>query len=234
MEGLLKCDVTLRCLTSLGKSITRLPGYGSLVRLTVVDDGSDPEHVGAWASVLLRQGIEATWMRVDRLAGQSSFGVAIAAASSTNSSLVYFVEDDYLHFPEAITVLMQGFAVLRSTVPDGQFAMTTYDCPDRYTRPPYQSTIWFAGGRYWRTVRHTTGTFAITGGLLQKYWAMYSKFADYGRDSSVSEDTTINRVYQCVPCFSPIPTLAIHLQYAETLPLLLPEGGWRGLWDSMA
>lgn len=233
MAGLQKFDVVHRCLRSLGRSMTRVPGHQELLRLTVVDDASDREHVATWKALLRDLRLTANWVETDSRSGGSSFRTAIEAARAVQPNAVYFVEDDYLHYPEAIVRLLHGYAVLRGVTSQGEVALTTYDCPDRYIRTPYPSSIWFAGDRYWRTVRHTTGTFMISGKTLERHWELYAKFGQYGIDPSVNEDTTLNRVYSQIPCFSPIPTLSIHMQYQETLPLLLPAGSWRELWDAL-
>jgi hypothetical protein len=233
MAGLQKVDVVQRCLRSLGRSMTMVPGHQELLRLTVIDDASDPEHVASWQAILRDLGLVATWIRTDSRSGATSFHAAIEAVRSVQPRAVYFVEDDYLHYQAAVERLLQAYDVLQMVTPRGEVAITPYDCPDRYTRTPYPSSIRFAVDRYWRTVRHTTGTFMISGATLQRHWELYTKFGQYGIDPQVNEDTTINLVYSQIPCFSPIPTLAIHLQYQETLPLLLPAGSWRELWDQM-
>jgi hypothetical protein len=58
---------------------------------------------------------------------------------------------------------------------------------------------------------------------LARYYARLARFRDYGKDPAVNEETTVNLIYKEVLCFSPIPSLAEHYQYNETLsPFFCP------------
>lgn len=234
LRGLGKREIVDRCVRSLGRSIATAAGLPDAIRLQVIDDGSPSHEVDAWAATLASHGIDARWTRLEAAEVSRSLQVAFEQARDSRSDLLYFVEDDYLHYPEAIDVLLRSYEQLRRLAPDGQVAITPYDCPDRYLRGVYPTTMEFAAGRYWRTTRHTTGTFMVTRQTFERHLPKYLEFARYGTDPRVNEDTTINLVYRSTPCFSPIPSLAIHLQYEETIPLLLPDGGWQRLWDSVA
>lgn len=234
MGGFQKPEVVLRCLRSLGRSMSAVVNFHDYLQLHIVDDASDTADVVTWKRALEQMGVQAEWSRTDSRTGRSSFDVATEIAEAQTADAIYFVEDDYLHYPEALGCVLASFKELQRASANGEIALTTYDCPDRYRRGPYPATIEFAGGRYWRTVRHTTGTFLVSRSTLQRHLGVYQKFGDYGRDPSVCEDTTINTVYRQIPCFSPIPTLTIHLQYDDTLPLMLPRDGWKALWDRMA
>lgn len=209
-------------------------GPGREVHLHVIDDGSVPGDVDAWQRVLDCEQVAADWTQLAPEQGLPSLRVAFDVARKHCSDAIYFVEDDYLHYPNAIEAMLSGFETLRHLAHDMQVALTPYDCPDRYLRGVYPTTIEFASGRYWRTTRHTTGTFLVTRQTFEEHLQRYIDYSRYGADPSVNEDTTINLVYRTVPCFSPIPSLAIHLQYEETIPLLLPDGGWQKLWESVA
>jgi hypothetical protein len=56
-------------------------------------------------------------------------------------------------------------------------------------------------------------------------------FTRYGIDPGVSEANTINHVYKSMPCFSPLPSLAVHFQHLDTLS---PYFDWRGWWEASA
>lgn len=232
LNGLGKREIVDRCVRSLGRSITA-SGMTN-VRLYVIDDGSPSSDVDAWASTLAQCSIEARWILLEASPVSGSLRAAFDLARESQSELIYFVEDDYLHYPEAIGVMLRSFTQLRGLTPDAQVAITPYDCPDRYQRGVYPTTIEFSSGRYWRTTRHTTGTFMVPRQTFEMHLPRYLDYSRYGSDPGVSEDTSINLVYRNVPCFSPIPSLAIHLQYEDTIPLLLPDGGWQRLWDSVA
>lgn len=234
LAGIEKPELILRSMRSLCRSAAAVQWARGRMRLHVVDDASDPELVGKWKSEAAVHGVAFEWHSADSRTGRTSFDVAIDIAVASGCELIYFLEDDYIHYAESIPCILTGYSMLRMTAPNGEVALTPFDCPDRYTRSPYPTTIRHGAGRYWRTVRHTTGTFAVQRRTLDRYISLYRRFAAYGRDPSICEDTTINQVYQEVPCYAPIPTLAIHLQYDSTIPLLLPSAGWQALWDAQA
>lgn len=228
-----KPELILRSLRSLCQSLASDADLTPRLELHAVDDASDAALVTCWQEETANAGFPFHWHQIDSRAGSASFDVAIDVALASTSEAIYFLEDDYLHFEESVPRLIHSYTNLKSTVVGGEVAVTPYDCPDRYHRP-YPCVLQFVGDRYWRSIRHTTGSFLVSRHTLQKYLALYRRFAQYGRKLDVSEDNTINRVYSEVPCYSPIPSLAIHLQYESTIPLMLPHGGWLGLWHSLA
>lgn len=233
IAGIQKPELALRSLRSLCRSLTQNISLLQRLELHAIDDASDPLCVARWQEEAARAGLSFQWHMIDSRSGRASFDVAIDVALASACEAVYFLEDDYLHFQESMPCLLLSFEQLKAFGVGGDVALTPYDCPDRYCRP-YPSVLKFVGDRYWRTVRHTTGTFLVTRRILERHLPTYRRFAQYGREPGVSEDATINRVYGEIPCYSPIPSLAIHLQYETTIPLMLPHGGWAGLWNSLA
>ncbi len=99
---------------------------------------------------------------------------------------------------------------------------------DRYSYPPYRNEpcqIAFSNGRHWRTDTHTTGTFMISRENLVRYWTEFIKFSRYD-GSTFTENNTINHIYKKVPLFTPIPTLAIHVQDEGSIPHTVEISEW--------
>lgn len=81
----------------------------------------------------------------------------IASLSLPPNTLVYIVEDDYLHRPGWVETLLEAFAI-----PDIDYA-TLYDHRDKYFDPMYRnltSKIYATDRCHWRTTPSTTHTFA--------------------------------------------------------------------------
>jgi hypothetical protein len=131
------------------------------------------------------------------------------------SDLVLFVEDDYLchqdMVQECLYFYREGKRILGKEI-----AIHPTDDPLRY-RDCYPSYIFLGEKRHWRQVAQTTCTFLVHHDILEKYWNLYERMSRYGEDPEVGEDNSINLVYKEVPCFSPIPTLALHYQYGWTI-----------------
>jgi hypothetical protein len=90
----------------------------------------------------------------------------LAAREWDDGDLVYFVEDDYLHLPEALETLIAA----GNELPWAPY-FTLYDCPDRYTRSDDadggRARVFIGGGRHWRTVESTTHTFAARARVIR-------------------------------------------------------------------
>jgi len=87
------------------------------------------------------------------------------------------------------------------------------------------------GQRHWRTNTHTTCTFLTTPGVIRREWDLFEKFAkNYMKDPQVSEENTINLAWNKpnVQLFSPIPSLALHMQFKEQMDRTVI---WKQLWD---
>jgi len=230
-----KREVVLRCLHSVVQAIRHCHlHYPVELKLVVIDDHSDPDVVRTIEALLATAPIPAELRPLQGTGNGRSLQENYEYARAHCSDLIYFCEDDYLHAPEAITEMLQTYDQLAPEFPNG-LAMHPYDCPDRYLNPfphgQYPANLYLGSRRYWRTVMHTTGTFVISHRILCEHWQHYMTFTRYGIDPTVSEDNSINLVYRTVPCLSPLPSLAVHLQYVQTLPHFVD---WQAWWEAAA
>lgn len=224
-----KGELTLTCLASLIASAEKLveSDYRGALRLTVLDDRSDESTVRGIRERLERCTFP-TEFRVTRETGNGpSLRENYEHARVHCEGLVYFVEDDYLHDRNALVEMVDAFERFR-----GGFGVDPvifpFDSPDRY-RDPYPSVIVRGPLRYWRTVRHTGGTFMVSRRILDAHWERYLEFSQYGIDPSVTEDSTINHIYSEVPCLVPMPSLTVHLHDENSMPPFIP---WQEWWES--
>ena len=89
-----------------------------------------------------------------------------------------------------------------------------------------KTNVLIGSNRHWRTVANTTGTIGISKETLIKHWDKYEKFTKYGTDPQITEANTLNLVYEEHPCLSPVPSLAHHYQFEDTLSPFLPLDTW--------
>jgi len=91
--------------------------------------------------------------------------------------------------------------------------------------------------RHWRTNTHTTNTCWVETETLRRNWEFFERLArfsstPYGLQQHISEASTINRIWrEQVSLFTPIPSLALHLQHEEHRD---PYLDWKAWWDSAA
>jgi hypothetical protein len=224
-----KDELIASCAASLIRSVERarqaMPELE--IAITVVDDHSDPACVDRLKALLTRSAVQWEWLpMLERTGNGASLLTSYERARSSCPDLIYFVEDDYLHFPEAILEMVEFFTA--TSVKLGRdIAVFPCDYADRY-RDPYPSYITLGSARYWRSVAHVTGTLMLSRATLEAHWERFVAFGRYGLDPAVTEDSTINRIFSEVPCFSPMPSLTVHMQGPELMP---PFVDWRSAWE---
>lgn len=92
----------------------------------------------------------------------------------SEDTIVYLVEDDYLHRPGWTEVLLEGF-----TLPKADY-VTLYDHGDKYLLPEYgtlQSVLYHSASCHWRTTPSTTNTYAMRFKTLQNHYEIHKAFS---------------------------------------------------------
>ena len=90
-------------------------------------------------------------------------------------TILYFVEDDYLHREGWVDVLLEGMQL------PGVDYVTLYDHQDKYFLPQYwklTSKILISPTCHWRTIPSTTQTFAVKWGRLQQDLPIHRRFSE--------------------------------------------------------
>ena len=103
----------------------------------------------------------------------------------------------------------------------------------RWYRHHYPSYIVLGDNRHWRSTSHVTHSFLTHSMIVEKYWDYFDNTKYCGdririrrRRSAMAR--TINKVFKHIPGFSPIPSLACHLQSSRTIS---PFFDWQKLWS---
>lgn len=216
-----KRQVTLCCLKSL------LDSCDDRVTVHVFDDHSVGEDVAAMRSLLAKHDARHTLTSLMQHGNGASLEAVFSYARDQQLPLVYFCEDDYLHLPEAIPMMLDFYERF-----NGDCIIHPTDYIDRYVRDkPYPSFIFLGADRHWRTIKHTTGTFMMSGAHIKKYWKNLQRFADWNKEGDAGgEDKTINRIYQKEVCVSPMPSLAAHFSPEPAMPHFVD---WEMLFNSI-
>lgn len=235
--GAPKGEITLRCAQSLVTSINQADGD---VILRVFDDHSSPEVVAMLGEILAgcRHPVEFAALR-DRGYNASCLA-SFSRACDDARDLIYFVEDDYLHAPAAIPEMLATHALFKARLGGREVALHPYDDPKNYWSPIFSREpcrVLCGAGRHWRTNTHTTNTCWVELATLRRNWELFERLArysstPYGVEHHIFEATTINRIWrEQISLFTPIPSLALHLQYEEHRDPYLDWGQW---WESAA
>lgn len=144
----------------------------------------------------------------------------IASLPLHPDTVIYIVEDDYLHRPGWIDMMREGFSL-----PDVDY-LTLYDHRDKYFLPSYSkltSQLFVSPHSHWRTTPSTTNTFATRFRTLLEDLSVHRRFS---RNRSITAD---HAKFCCLRrkgrvLVSPIPGYSTHCEIEYASPCVDWEG----------
>tara|TARA_B100000674_G_C37891924_1_gene939422 strand:+ start:292 stop:1260 length:969 start_codon:yes stop_codon:yes gene_type:complete len=142
--------------------------------------------------------------------------------------LVYFLEDDYIHFESMLQEMVSSYERIASQL-DKDIFMCPSDYPYLYTNNE-KTNILIGNKRHWRTVNKTLCTFLTSKSLLIQYW---DKFYKTCLDRHDPFEKYINEIYETEICLSPIKSLSLHLTNVNSSYGLAPFIDYKKLWNEI-
>lgn len=213
--GLDKKKTMQSCFKSLVKSIELAHEY--TFQVTIIGDELSKEMVEFYQSSTIKPTIINEKFGNDN----SLMKMFELAENLPDDDIVYFLEDDYLHYPH---FFFTCFDFIRKspnkTFTDGFFLHPT-DYPDQYHRKDLiiPSLVILGELGHFRQVSSSTFTFMSKVSLVKKYISHF-------KSSTVNaDDGFMSKIFQEVPIFSPLPGLATHMHEATMSPFM----PWREL-----
>ena len=238
-----KIEYSLRALNSLIKSVnfskTKYPNIK--FKIIIVDDKSKEENLNKLKKLIDRSGLDIsiTPLNHDKykdtikqqkndqtFSNLASLLQSFELAKEYSEDLVFFVEDDYLHFEPMMEEMIASYERIAS-----QLNRDIFMCPADY---PYlymnneKTNILIGNKRHWRTVNQTLCTFMTTKSLLNKYW---ENFYNTCLDRHEPFEKYLNDIYKKEFCISPIKSLSLHLTNVNSSYGLSPFIDYKKLWD---
>ncbi len=149
----------------------------------------------------------------------------IAGLSLDPETIIYIVEDDYLHRANWTEILLEGFSV-----PEVSY-VTLYDHKDKYFYPMYHtltSKIYHTNSCHWRVTPSTTNTYAMKFKTFMQDLAIH-------REYSLNLDVTADHAKFCMLgslgkfLISSIPGWSTHLEVEYASPCIDWEKVQKGL-----
>ena len=143
-----------------------------------------------------------------------------------SEDLIFFVEDDYLHFEPMLEEMVASYERIAT-----QLKKDLFMCPSDY---PYlymnneKTNILIGNKRHWRTINKTLCTFMTSKDLLNKYWENFEKTCI---DRNDPFEKYINEIYEKEICISPIKSLSLHLTNVNSSYGLAPFIDYKKLWN---
>lgn len=231
----IECDKKIlikKTFTSLINSVILAKDIAD-VRIHILDDHSSDKTLTFFESLRSKSNIDITIERCTHKGYNYSAYRQFEKCREIGTDLVYSVEDDYLHFPEAIRQMIIMFGQFKEIV-GNQIAIRPDD--DLFTYSPnnhhsiYRSAILLGEDRHWRTLTTCHNTFFTHVNVIDQYWELFASLAKFFKHLDITEDDTINKLWNTIPLFSPIPSLAIHVSQSNEPPFI----DYMTLWDSIS
>ena len=236
-----KIEYSKRSLNSLIKSINFCKNKYSDIKIEtiIVDDNSNKENLSQINKILENENIEIISLDYSKyentitnqknketFANLASLLQSFELGKEKGEDLIFFVEDDYLHFEPMLEEMIASYERIAS-----QINKDIFICPADY---PYlymnneKTNILIGNKRHWRTINTTLCTFMTTKSLLNIYWDNFYSTCLTRNDPF---EKYLNQIYQKEICISPLKSLSLHLTNINSSYGLSPLINYKKLWD---
>ena len=236
-----KIEYTKRSINSLIKSINFLKSKHSNinVKTIIVDDNSSIGNLNIIKKlidgnnieiinldILKYQNIISKQKNKETFANLASLLQSFEIGKNAGKDLIYFIEDDYLHFETMLEEMVSSYERIAS-----QINKDIFMCPSDY---PYlymdntKTNVLIGNKRHWRTIDKTLCTFLTTKNLLDRYWDNFYKNCLERHDPF---EKYLNEIYSKEICISPLKSLSLHLTNINSSYGLSPFIDYKKLWE---
>ena len=236
-----KIDYSIRSIKSLINSINLCQNkYSGLkIKIIILDDSSRGENLDKIKEIIKDVNGEIVSLdtkkfetKIKKQKSQETFSNLASLFQSfeigkkIGEDLIFFIEDDYLHFETMLDEMISTYERVSSQVGKDIF-MCPADYPYLYMNNE-KTNILIGNKRHWRTINKTLCTFLTSKKLLDLYWENFSKNCEDRHDPF---EKYINEIYKNEFCISPLKSLSIHLTNVNSSYGLSPFINYKDLWD---
>ena len=238
-----KVEYTSKSISSLIKSIvyckTKYPNIK--IKTLIVDDDSDEKTLINIKKTINSSKLDMEIINFDKrdydniinkqknlqtFGNLSSLLHSFELGKKMGKDLVFFLEDDYIHFEPMLEEMIASYERISS-----QTKKELFMCPADY---PYlymnneKSNILIGNKRHWRTIDKTLCTFMTSIELINKYW---DNFYNTCLDRNEPFEKYLNEIYKKELCISPLKSLSVHMTNVNSNYGLSPFINYKKLWD---
>ena len=238
-----KVEYTSKSISSLIKSIvyckTKYPNIK--IKTLIVDDDSDEKNLIHIKKTINSSKLDMEIINFDKrdydniinkqknlqtFGNLSSLLHSFELGKKMGKDLVFFLEDDYIHFEPMLEEMIASYERISS-----QTKKELFMCPADY---PYlymnneKSNILIGNKRHWRTIDKTLCTFMTSIELINKYW---DNFYSTCLDRNEPFEKYLNEIYKKELCISPLKSLSVHMTNVNSNYGLSPFINYKKLWD---
>lgn len=236
-----KIEYTIRSINSLKNSIKFCQNkYPNLkIKTIIIDDHSKEENLHKIKKLINGENIEIISLEhkkyesiikkqktKETFSNLASLLKSFEIAKDQGKDLIFFVEDDYLHFEPMLEEMVASYERIAS-----QIGKDIFMCPSDY---PYlymnneKTNILIGNKRHWRTINKTLCTFMTSNNLLNRYWENFYKNC---LDRHDPFEKYINEIYKKEFCISPLKSLSLHLTNVNSSYGLSPFIDYKKIWN---
>jgi hypothetical protein len=238
-----KIEYSLRSLNSLINSInfskTKYPNIK--FKVMIVDDKSKEENLTKLKNLINKSSLDVNITSLNHkeytniikqqkndqtFSNLASLLQSFELGKKHGEDLIFFVEDDYLHFEPMMEEMIASYERISSQVNKDIF-MCPADYPYLYMSNE-KTSILIGNKRHWRTINQTLCTFMTTKSLLDKYW---DNFYNTCLDRHDPFEKYLNDIYKNEFCISPLKSLSLHLTNVNSSYGLSPFIDYKKLWN---
>ncbi len=236
-----KIEYSIRSIKSLINSINHCQKkYSDLkIKLIILDDTSKDENLYKIKEIIkdvnseiISLDTEKFGTKIKKQKTQETFSNLASLLKSfeigkeIGEDLIYFVEDDYLHFETMLKEMIATYERVSSQVGKDIFMCPT-DYPYLYMNNE-KTNVLIGDKRHWRTINKTLCTFLTSKKLLDLYWENFLRNCEDRHDPF---EKYINEIYKNEFCISPLKSLSVHLTNVNSSYGLSPFINYKDLWD---
>ena len=237
-----KIEYTLRSLKSLLKSINFCKEkYSNIkIKIIIIDDNTNESNLSKIKNLISKNNLNIVFKKVDHekykkiineqkneqtYSNLASLLCCYESAKENTDDLVFFVEDDYLHFEPMMEEMIASYERISSQINKDIF-MCPADYPYLYMNNE-KTNVLIGNKRHWRTVSETLCTFMTSKKFLEKYWDNFYKTC---LDRHDPFEKYINEIYKSEICVSPLKSLSVHFTNVNSSYGLSPFIDYKKLW----
>ena len=238
-----KIEYVKRSLNSLIKAVKNLKEiYNSInINIKIVDDNSKKENLAVIRNILDKSkenfeiinhnhsehlNVIKEQKSKNTFSNLSSLLKCFEIGKNYGEDLIYFIEDDYLHFRSSLEEMVGTYERIAS-----QLNKDLIICPSDY---PYlymnneKTNLLIGSKRHWRTINKSLCSFMTSKNILNKYW---DNFYQNCLDRHDPFEKYLNLIYEKEVCISPVKSLSIHMTNINSSYGLSPFINYKSLWE---
>ena len=238
-----KNEYTFRTLKSLIRSIKKAKENLNNIKFDIVitDTNSPQDDILKIKNLLDRSEINNKFISIDlkkfenkikpgyskaKFSNMANFYNSLLIAKNEDADIIYFVEDDYIHAPNAITEMIFSYEKF-STIFNNDLILLPSDYPYLYTKDE-ATKVYLGEKNHWRLVFESLVTFMTSKSLIE---INFKKLETMGIEWIDPWEKPLHEIYKKNPCLSPLPSLAYHCANINSVFGVSPNIDLKKLWD---